>query len=243
MEARRYHYSLHHQTPYPAIIYWYRLSASNLPQSNKGGIDFGNEPAARNGGPDVMAGIEIADGVAANRGAEAARLLPLRAVRATVDWPLPPDDSEETILPDVVAALSRALAACGSVAFRYDEPLEGATIYHPPPKQSVKDRLLGLAGLGNELFGLAVALDPAVIGALFAYDGWSFAVQSALVFDPAADPSPILDALRLDLDWRGRTLPEGARLLFGPGHDGDFAVVAAADPVWLERFKAASASG
>ncbi|MGO4871103.1 MAG: hypothetical protein ACLPGW_10915 [Roseiarcus sp.] len=187
----------------------------------------------------MTAGIEIAEGVAADRGVEAARLKPRNAVCATVDWPLPPDDGEETILRGVVAALSRALAACGSVAFRHDGPLEGAKSYHPPPTRSVEDRLLDLAGLGEDSFGLVVATDPTAVAALFAYGGWSCAAQAALVFDPAADPAPILDALRRGLDWRRRTLPDGARLLFGPGHDGDFAVIAAADPAWLGRFKAA----
>jgi len=185
----------------------------------------------------MKAGITIFDGVAAGRGPEAARLLPQFAVLATIDWQLPPDDGEETILPDVVSALSSALAACGSVAFRYDEPLRGAKIYHPVPPRSITSRLLDIAGLGENLFGLVVATDPEVIAALFDY-GWSYAMQSALVFDLEADPSPIFDALRRGLDWRGSPLPNGVRLLFGPGHDGDFAVVAASDPAWLARFRA-----
>jgi hypothetical protein len=71
--------------------------------------------------------------------------------------------------------------------------------------------------------------------------GWSYAVQAAVVFDPDADLLPILGALRQGLDWRQRPLPDSARLLFGPGHDGDFAVIASADDVWLQRFKAALA--
>ena len=167
-----------------------------------------------------------------------ARLEPLRTVRATVYWPLPPEDSEDTVRPDVVAALSSALAACGKVAFRYDGFLPGAEISIPPAPRSVANRLLDIAGLGGNAFGLAVASDPTVVAALFAYGGWSYALQSALVFNPDADTRPILDALRQDLDWRRRSLPQGVRLLFGPGHDGDFAVVAAADRSWLERFKA-----
>jgi len=177
----------------------------------------------------MNAGITISDGVAAGRGPEAARLLPQFTVLATIDWPLPPDDGEETILPEVVTAVSSALAACGSVAFRYDEPLAGAKIYHPAPSCSITSRPLDIAGMGESLFGIVVATDPEVIAALFDY-GWSYAMQSALVFDPEADPSPILDALRRGLDWRGSPLPSGVRLLFGPGHDGDFAVVAASDP-------------
>ena len=187
----------------------------------------------------MIAGIEIADGLGEGRGTEAARLVPRAAVYATVDWPLPADDSEESVRPDVVAALSHALAACGSVAFRHDTHLAGAVLHQPPPARSVMGRVLDVAGLGEDTFGLAVASDPAVVGALFAYGGWSYAAQAALVFDPACDPEPILAALRDGLDWRGRTLPQGARLLFGPGHDGDFAVVAASDTGWLEQFKAA----
>ncbi len=185
----------------------------------------------------MKASIEITDGVPP-RGTEAARLEPLRTVRATVDWPLPPEDSEDTVRPDVVSALSSALVACGKVAFRYDGPLAGAETSIPPAPRSIANRLLDIAGLGGNAFGVAVASDPAVAAALFAYGGWSYALQSVLVFDPEADPAPILDVLRQDLDWRGRALPDGVRLLFGPGHDGDFAVIAAIDPSWLERFKA-----
>ncbi len=186
----------------------------------------------------MIAGIEITDGLGDDRGTEAARLAPRMAVCATVDWPLPADASEESIRPDVVAALSRALAACGSVAFRHDAPLAGAVLHQPPPARSTMGRVLDVAGLGEYTFGLAVASDPAVIVGLFTYGGWSYAAQAALVFDPTSDPAPMLAALRDGLDWRGRSLPQGARLLFGPGHDGDFAVVAASDIGWLEQFKA-----
>jgi hypothetical protein len=186
----------------------------------------------------MKAGITISECNAVDRGGEAARLVPTHAVLAAMDWPLPPDDGEETILPGVVAALSQALAACGIVAFRCDEPLEGATLYDPAPPRSIVNRLLGFAGFGENSFGLVVATDPAVIAALFDH-GWSDAWQAAIVFDPAADPSPVLQALRRRLDWRGWPLPDGARFLFGPGHDGDFAVVAASDPIWLTRFKSA----
>ena len=73
----------------------------------------------------------------------------------------------------------------------------------------------------------------------FAYGGWSYGLQQALVFDPAADPAPILAALGRGLDWRRRTLPKGARLLFGSGHDGCSAVVASENRDWLDRFRAA----
>jgi hypothetical protein len=187
----------------------------------------------------MKAGIQIVEGVSVDRGVQAARLAPRHAICATVDWPLPPDDSDGTMLPHVIAALSQALAACGKVAFWHDGPLAGAERYDPPARATLKTRLLGLAGLGDDSCGIAVASDPAVIAAMFAYGGWSFAMQAALVFDPEADPLPILGALRQGLDWRQRPLPAGARLLFGAGHDGDFAIMAAADDVWLKRFKAA----
>ena len=200
----------------------------------------GVRPSACGGGAVTMkAGIEIVDYQGEARGIEAARLISVHTVCAFVDRPLPADGSEETVDLDVVTALSLALAACGNVAFRYDNPLSGAAIFQPPPTRPIKDRLLDLAGLGDENFGLVVASEPSTIGALFAYGGWSYAAQCAVVFDPAADPAPVLHALRCGLDWRERKLPVGARLLFGPGHDGDFAIVAATDAAWLEHFKAA----
>ena len=177
----------------------------------------------------------MTQGLARGYGVEAARLQPQDTVCATLDWPLPPGDGEDAILPDVVTALSLALAACGRVAFRYDEPLKGADAFDPAPGRSILHRLLSFFNLGEYLFGIAVVSNADQVKALFEC-GWTFAVQSALVFDPAADPAPIIAALRGGLDWRGRTLPEGARLLFGPGHDGDFAVVAAANTLWLQRF-------
>lgn len=186
----------------------------------------------------MTAGIELVEGLAANRGAEAARLVPLHATCATVDWPLSSDDAEETVRPDVVALLSQALAACGSVAFRHDHPSGDRGVHQSTRRRSLKDRLIDVAGFGSSSFGLLVATDPVIIANLFAYGGWSYASQLALVFDPDADPAPIMAALRESLDWRNRLLPAGVRLLFGPGHDGDFAVVAAADPSWLSRFKA-----
>ena len=41
----------------------------------------------------MTAGITIAEGVSAGRGAEAARLLAKHAVWATVDWPLEQDEA------------------------------------------------------------------------------------------------------------------------------------------------------
>lgn len=187
----------------------------------------------------MKAGIEFVQIAATSRGAEAARICPLNAVSALLDWPLPPDDFDDAILPDAAVALSTALAACGRVAFRYDDPLAGAEMFLPPQKRSIIAWGLGLAGFGPDIFGIAVASEPAIVAALFAYGGWSHAIQAALVFDPAADPAPVLAGLRQGLDWRRRALPAGARLLFGPGHDGAFGVIAAADPVWLARFEAA----
>lgn len=183
--------------------------------------------------------ITVTDDVPADCGAEAARLTPLQTVRAKVDWPLVAGDSEDGMRPEVVACLSRALAACGKVAFHCDQVLDGAEITIPIASRLITDRLLDLAGLGGKTVSVAIASDPIVIAALFTYGGWSYAAQSALVFDPDVDPMPIFNALRQGSNWRGRMLPKGVRLLFGPGHDGDFAVVAAVEQSWLERFKTA----
>lgn len=184
--------------------------------------------------------IDITDGVGTGRGIEAARLQPLDAVCATLDWPLSSDDDgDATIPPAVAAALGQALAACGLVAFRQDDKPYGALFYEPPLKTSIMDRLLDSVGLAPDHFGIVIVANPADIAGLFAYGGWSLAAQAALVLDPEADQVPIVAALRQGLDWRSRPLPPGARLLFGPGHDGDFAVIAAADGYELERFKRA----
>ena len=184
----------------------------------------------------MVASIEVTESVIAGRGAEAARLRPLHATCAIVDWPLPPDDSDVTVLPEIAAALGRALTACGTVAFRYDDPLDGVLSSRPAPTRTIRDWLLDQFGAGRERLRLVTASDPAVVAALFAYDGWGVTMQAALAFDPACDPAPILDALDRGLDWRGRALPLGARLLLGAGHDGAFAVIAATERVWLERF-------
>ncbi len=187
----------------------------------------------------MSAGITWVDGVDAGRGAEAVRSVPLDAPCATLDWPLPDAACEQSVAPDVAAALGHALAACGTVAFRHDRPVPGALLYQPPPARTLLTRLLDVAGLGPDDFGLVVAAAPSAVEALFAHGGWSYAMQAALVFDPACDPAGFCAALRGGLDWRRRRLPDGARLLFCPGHDGDFATVAASDQAWLGRFKAA----
>ena len=157
-----------------------------------------------------------------------------------MNWPLPPDDFEATVLPDVTTVLSHALAACGRVAFRCDDPPPGTEAVLPRPSLLTRmlDGVLGCAGLRDGPFTIAVTSDPAAVAALFDYGGWSLGWQAALVFDPVADPSPVLGVLQRGLDWRQRDLPPGARLLFGSGHDGAFAVVAAPDAAWLARFKA-----
>ncbi len=188
--------------------------------------------------------IEITDGLGSHLGREAALLHAVGTACMTLDWPLPPDDADGELLPEVVARLSRALAACGHVAFRHDEQPAAALSFHPPRRPAaarLRDALLAPLGLANPPFALAIAARPAGVAELFAYGGWSFAVQAALVFDPDADPAPILAALRHHGDWRRRPLPPGARLLFAPGHDGAFAV-AAGPPEWLARFKAALAA-
>ena len=106
-----------------------------------------------------------------------------------MDWPLPPEDSEDTVRPDVAAALSDALTACGKVAFRYDGPLAGAEISIPPAPRSVANRLLDIAGLGGDAFGLAVASDPMVVAALFAYGGGAMPCNRCWYSIPMPIPS------------------------------------------------------
>ena len=188
--------------------------------------------------------VTVTPGVPRERGIEAARLIPTHASCALIDWPIPPEDCETALLPETARTLARALAACGHVAFRADDP-DPAFLHYQPPSPSPGGRLLeevrGLFGAGTDRPGLAVAATPEGVARLFDFGGWSYAVQAAIVFDPAADPAPILAALGDSLDWRARPLSAPARLLFGPGHDGAFAVVAAADPTWIERFQAALA--
>ncbi len=167
----------------------------------------------------MKAGITIAEGVSAGRGAEAARLLAKHAVWATVDWPLEQDEGDRTISASVVYALSSALTSCGYVVFRYDEPLDGAVVYLRPPSRTLVSWLRYKAGFGETSFGVVEATDHHVIAALFEF-GWTYALQTALVFEPNADRANIFNALRCGLNWRDRPLPGGARLLFGPGHDG-----------------------
>ncbi len=157
---------------------------------------------------------------------------------ATVDWPLDQGEGEGTISASVVYALSSALASCGYVAFRYDEPLDGAVLYLRPPSRTLVSWLRYKAGFGETLFGVVEAADHDVIAALFDF-GWTYAMQAALVFEPNADRANIFNALRCGLNWRDRPIPAGARLLFGPGHDGGFAVVATSEPTWLKRFESA----
>ncbi len=188
--------------------------------------------------------ITITLGVPRERGAEAARLMPIGAVCAIVDWPLAPDDCETTLMPELARRLVRALAACGHVAFRYDEPDTSFALYAPPLPPlggRLVESVRNLLGSGSDHCGVAVTASAQGAERLFDYGGWSYAQQAALAFDPASDPTPIIAAVRADLDWRDRALPAAARLLFGPGHDGAFAVLAAADVEWLRRFEAALA--
>ena len=185
----------------------------------------------------MRAGIVLTEALDPKRGVEAARLRPENTVIATIDWPLEPGDPENTVTSEVAAILSYALTSCGTVAFRYDEPLAFAATQSLPPPRTFGSEIRHSLGLDKTVFGIVTATDRAVVEALFGYGGWSYAMQAALVLDPAGNPAEALEALAQRLDWRGHGLPLSTRLLFGPGHDGDFAVVAASSRFWLNRFK------
>ncbi len=85
-------------------------------------------------------------------------------------------------------------------------------------------------------FGVLATGDETLARNVFAWDGWSVGMQAVLVHDPAADLVPIVQALQHGMDWRGRALPPGCRLLFGSGHDGGFALIAAPSVERLDGF-------
>lgn len=178
----------------------------------------------------------------AGMGHEVERLVAIGAVCAVVEWPAPPPESDEPLPAPAAEALCRTLLAIGRLAFRWDTMpgSVGEACFFPAPRRSPLERLADriVPKDGSVLFGVMTTADLAVASRLFSYGGWTEAVQAVLAYDPAAESGPIIEALQRGLDWRGRTLPAGARLLFGPGHDGAFALVAAADAATLNRFAA-----
>jgi hypothetical protein len=186
--------------------------------------------------------ITIVRGYPGGMGHEVERLVAAGAACAVVAWPAPPPDSDDALPEPAAEVLCRALLAIGRLAFRWDampESLDKARFF-PAPRRSPLECLASWIMPSDDavLFGVMTTGDPAVASRLFTYGGWTAAVQAVLAYDPGADSGPIVAALQRGLDWRGRRLPAGARLLFGPGHDGAFGLVAAADAATLDRFAA-----
>lgn len=174
------------------------------------------------------------------QGFEIERLMPSGTISALIEWPLPPGDSDETMTPLTAAVLCSALLRSGHIAFRWDDAASGmgGTFFPEPPPPSLKTRVMAslLHGSLPATFGVLVTDDEIVARNLFVWGGWSLGGQAALVYDPAADPAPIVDALQHGMDWSGRTLPPGCKLLFGSGHDGGVALVAASSVEVLNQF-------
>ena len=174
---------------------------------------------------------------------EIARLIPAGSPWAFIEWPLPPDGGESPILRATADMLCRALLRSGRLAFRWDDDEQapdGEQRFFPKPARPILGRLTGGVlplGHDDDAFGVLTTEDPDVAAALFAWSGWIWAGQAVIVFDPALeDARSVITAVRHGLDWRRRPWPSGARLLFGPGHDGAFAAVAGVDAQALERF-------
>ena len=183
--------------------------------------------------------LTITRGYPSSMGFEIERLRVLGTTQALIEWPLPPDDSDEAISPPAAAVLCRALLRSGRVVFRWDDgaPATGGTFF-PEPSSSLVTKVMArlLHDDAHATFGVLATGDETVARNVFAWDGWSVGMQAVLVHDPAADLAPIVQALQHGMDWRGRTLPPGCRLLFGSGHDGGFALVAASSLEMLDDF-------
>lgn len=183
--------------------------------------------------------LTITRGSPSSRGFEIERLKALGTRQALVEWPSPPADGDETISSPAAAVLCRGLLRSGHVAFRWDDgdPAAGGTFF-PEPSSSLVTKVAArlLHDDARATFGAMASGVETVVRRVFAWGGWSVGVQAALVYDPAADLAPIVQALQHGLDWRGRTLPRGCRLLFGSGHDGGLALVAASSIGILDNF-------
>lgn len=183
--------------------------------------------------------LTITRGYPPSMGFEIERLMAVGTTLALIEWPLPPDDSDEAISPPAAAVLCRALLRSGHVAFRWDD---GATApggtFFPEPSSSVVTKVMArlLHDDAHATFGVLATGDETVARNIFAWDGWSVGMQAVLVHDPAADLPSIVQALQHGMDWRKRTLLPGCWLLFGSGHDGGFALVAASSIERLDRF-------
>ncbi len=187
-----------------------------------------------------MSIVTLRRGSGRDDGVELGHLAARGGVLARLDWPLASPDTEG-IAADIAWAVAVALCACGRVAFRADAP-NGDARWLPP--RHVGSVTRGVAAVGRALgvsapdrAGVLITESPAVAATLFDFAGWSAADQRVLVFAPDdAGENDIVAAVREVDDWHGRSLPAAARLLLGPGHDGDFAGIAAAETSWLDRF-------
>ena len=164
--------------------------------------------------------LTITHGCPSSMGFEIERLRASGTTQALIEWPLPPDDSDEAISPPAAAVLCRALLRSGHVAFRWDDsaPAAGGTFF-PEPSSSLVTKVMSrlLHDEAPATFGVLATGDEIVARFVFAWGGWSVGMQAVLVYDPAADLVSIVQALQHGMDWRRRALPPGCRFLFGVG--------------------------
>ena len=183
--------------------------------------------------------LTITRGTPSSMGFEIQRLRALGTTQALIEWPLPPDDGDEAISAPAAAVLCRVLLRSGHLAFRWDDgaPAAGGSFF-PEPSSSLVTRVMArlLHNDAHATFGVLVTGDETVARNVFTWGGWSVGMQAVLVHDPAADLAPIVQALQHGMDWWERTLPPGSRLVFGSGHDGGFALVAAPAIEQLDGF-------
>ncbi|MCB8883355.1 hypothetical protein ACELLULO517_24110 [Acidisoma cellulosilytica] len=189
----------------------------------------------------MIADITVNREISSSLGEVGRTLLAPQAVWATIEWPQVIDDNdEEYIQPDVIQAVSEALASCGTVAFRHPGPVSGTLEFHPEPKSSVLDRIASIYKLEHSWScGVAVATDASVVSKLFEYPGWYWGMQRVLVFDPNIEPAPIIKALNGFTDWNTHPLPTGVRLFLGSADTPNLAVLGASKELWLNRFTSA----
>lgn len=164
---------------------------------------------------------------------EVQRLIPTGSDWAVIDWPLPPDELDTAILPPTAHAICTALLGCGTLALRWfqDEttPLGQHEIIAAPERTLIQRVASSLLTPGNlHQVDVLATTDILSATALFAWGGWTLGAQAALVFDPEiADLDAVAAQLRHGLDWRRQEWLPGVKLLFGSGHDGGCAVIAA----------------
>lgn len=190
--------------------------------------------------------VQIIPGGPDGWGVELERLMPPGAICAVLRWAQPGVDSDDHLPPEAAAALCAGLLAAGDLAFRWHDGQPapaGARHVYREPAASVGERLLTASRLffpnnaDTARFAVICTDAPIVARQMFAWNGWEFGQQVALAFEPGATAeAAAVQALARGLDWRRRNLPAGTRLLFGGGHDGAFALVAARDAATLRRF-------